>query len=43
MRLLLRGAGRTMTLTGRWPSVPGDAGGELAIAGGLDDEDSSLL
>jgi len=29
MRLLLRGAGRTMALMGRWGSVPGEAGGEL--------------
>lgn len=31
MRLLLLGAGRTMALIGRAGSVPGDAGGELAI------------
>jgi hypothetical protein len=31
MRLLLRGAGRTMALSGRGGKLPGDAGGELAI------------
>lgn len=29
MRLLLRGAGRTMALTGRWGMFPGDCGGEV--------------
>ena len=33
MRLLLRGAGRTMALCGRWGRFPGDAGGELAMTG----------
>lgn len=28
MRLLLRGAGRTMALRGRWDMFPGDCGGE---------------
>lgn len=28
MRLLLRGAGRTMALNGRWETGPGDCGGE---------------
>lgn len=28
MRLLLRGAGRTMALNGRWEAFPGDCGGE---------------
>lgn len=32
MRLALRGAGRTMALIGRGGSVPGEAGGELAIS-----------
>jgi hypothetical protein len=32
MRLLLLGAGRTMALMGRAGSVPGDAGGELAMS-----------
>jgi hypothetical protein len=34
MRLLLRGAGRTMALSGRGGRLPGDAGGEVAIVGG---------
>lgn len=32
IRLLLLGAGRTMALIGRAGSVPGDAGGELAMS-----------
>jgi len=31
MRLLLRGAGRTMALRGRWGRFPGEFGGELVM------------
>jgi len=33
MRLLLLGAGRTMALSGRCGSVPGEAGGEAILPG----------
>jgi hypothetical protein len=32
IRLLLRGAGRTMALMGLWGRFPGEVGGELAMA-----------